>query len=458
VRESTGHLMLRAYTTFVLFIALATTFWYNLLGPAGLVVLVLGTTVVSIAVWFGVRPVVDWRRLPWFVAAYVLFAAASALWTHWLDATILTWVLLVATTVQGLFVAAVLTWREIIRSIASALKWVVGLSLLFELWVWFIVGHPILPNFLAWDGDVVTELYWSRANLFDWDARIQGIVGNAHLMAIAALLAIIVFGVRIASGAPFRGWLIAWIVLAGFLLWRSGSATVYLAGLAVLLVLGTILLMRTTKRAGERTKYYLLYAATGLALAAVVWFGRDLLLGMLGKSGDLTERTRIWSEVWTRVSEHPVVGWGYTTPWLPWEPAFADWIIVNDLPVFHAHNMWLDVLFQLGWIGVALLILVYFALVWRSWFFAIDRPRWDLVADRPYQALTVLPSLIATVLLVQGIAESRPLMEWGWMFVVMFGMKLKQAPLVGEGPAEQRLSIERGEGTGERAGRKTETR
>ncbi len=449
-RESSGHLALRAYVTFVLFSALATTFWFNLIGAVGLVVLVAVSTAVSVILWVILRPPVNARRLPWYAMLYVVWAAASALWTHWLDATALTWALLVCTTVQGLFVASVLTWRELTAAIAAALKWVLGLSLLFELWVALIVHAPVLPNFLAWDGAYVTELAWSRGNLFDLDRRIQGIVGNAHLMAIAALLALVVFGLLLAGRGQRRGWLIAWTVLAAVLFWRSESATVWLAAGAVVLVLATALLMRTTSRPGERTKYYVAYAVLGGGLVVAAWFLRDTILGVFGKSGDLTGRLGIWEAVAARIAEHPVLGWGFTTPWLPWEPDFRDWIIVNDLPVFHAHNVWLDVLFQVGAIGAALLALTYAAVIWRSWFFAIDRPRFDLVADRPYQTVTLLPLLVVTILLVQGLAESRPLMEWGWMFVVMLAMKIKQAPLVGEGPMEQRLAMERGEFIGVR--------
>jgi len=113
--------------------------------------------------------------------------------------------------------------------------------------------------------------------------------------------------------------------------------------------------------------------------------------------------------------------------------------------VMQAHNMWLDVALQLGGVGVLLIALALLAFVWRSWFFAVDRPRWDLVADRPYTALTLLPSLVATVLLVQGIAESAPLLNWGWLLIVMFAFKIKQAPLVGRGPSEQRLDGEQGD-------------
>lgn len=444
-REATGHLLLRAYTTFVLFVALATTFWFNLLGVVGLAVLLGVTGVVSAAFWIARRPFVDARRLPWFALAYVAFACASLIWTHWLQVSVVTWLVLAVTTFQGLFIAAVLTWHELVRSLSSALKWVLGLSLVFEVWVALFVPGLLLPNFLIHDGEIVDELAWSRGNLFDWGERIQGIVGNAHLLAIAALLGIIVFGVRLAAMPAHRGWLIAWIVLASFLLVRANSATVWLALIAVLLVLGTVLLMRTTKRAGERTRYYALYAGAAVTLTAAIWFGRDVVLTVLGKTSDLTRRGQIWSAVAERAAEHPVLGWGFASPWMPWDPAFDGWIVVNDLTVFHAHNMWLDALFQLGWIGVVLLGLTYLAFIWRSWFIAVDRPRWDLVSDRPYQSVTLLPTLIATVLLVQGVAESRPLMEWGWMLLVAFAMKIKQSPLVGEGPSERRLAMERGE-------------
>jgi len=110
-----------------------------------------------------------------------------------------------------------------------------------------------------------------------------------------------------------------------------------------------------------------------------------------------------------------------------------------------AHNMWVDVSMQLGIIGVVLLALLYLAFVWRAWFFAIDRPRWDLRADRPYSPLTLLPTLVGAILLVQGLAESSPLLLWGWLFLVMLGSKIKQSPHVGVGPAEETAAIERGE-------------
>ena len=56
-----------------------------------------------------------------------------------------------------------------------------------------------------------------------------------------------------------------------------------------------------------------------------------------------------------------------------------------------------------------------------------------------------MPTLVGALLLVLGLTYSGPLLLWGWMFVILFGAKIKQTPLVGVGPSEQRISIERGE-------------
>ena len=107
--------------------------------------------------------------------------------------------------------------------------------------------------------------------------------------------------------------------------------------------------------------------------------------------------------------------------------------------------MWLDVFLQLGIVGVILMAIAWLALLWRAWFFAVDRPRWDLVATRPYSPITLLPTLVGAILLVQGLAESAPLYGWGWFFLVMLAFKIKQAPLLGRVPSEQRLIGEQGE-------------
>jgi hypothetical protein len=450
VREKTGHLLLRGWCIFVLAGALAGTSWLMAFGATGTAVAVFGSAAVSLLLWLVVRPVVQWRRLPWFAVAYVLLALLSLTWSAWPAASALTLGLLLSTTVHAVFVGAVLAWRELVRAIASALKWILGLSILFELWVSLVWGGPILPEFVRPDGPVDDPIVlWSRDNLFD-GGRIQGLFGNSNALAYVALLGMVVFAIRIAARAPRRVLLYGWLALAAFLFVRAGSATAYLAAALTAVVLVTALLMRTTRRPGERTRYYVLYAVVAVGGLSALWFARDAVFSLLGRSSDLTGRESIWSTVAERAAERPVLGWGFSSPWVPTEPAFDGWIVDHGETVMQAHNMWLDVFLQLGAVGVVVMALTYLAFIWRSWFFAVDRPRWDLVADRPYASLTLLPTLTAAQLLVQGLAESTPLLNWGWMFLVMFAFKIKQAPLVGRGPSEQRLAGEQGERLAER--------
>lgn len=448
-RESTGHLLLRGYIILVLFTAFAHSAVYNLVGEIGavivLVAFLLATLAIGVPLLARKRPQpFAWRRLPWAATAYTVLALVSVAWSQWRGATLITWVLLATVTVNALFIVHVLTWHEIVRALASAFKWILGLSLALELWVALVVHGPILPNFFDRpDGEIDPHWYWVRGNLFDGD-RIQGIVGNSNLLAIISLFAIITFGVLFAARARWRTTLALWGLLAAFFLLRAGSATAYVCAAAAGVVLVVALLMRRTTTPQGRTRLYVVVLGGAVALGAAVWLLQKPLLALVGRSADLTGRSdRIWEKVLDRAAEHPLFGNGFSSPWVPFDPAFAGWIEDHGITVFHAHNMWLDVLMQLGVLGVILVGLAYLSLLWRSWFFAIDRPRWDLDSDHPYSPLTLLPSLFTIVLLVQGFTESTPIMLWGWMLLVLLSFKIKAVPLVGVGERER--VIERGE-------------
>ncbi|WP_309065077.1 O-antigen ligase family protein [Microbacterium sp.] len=448
-REATGHLLVRAYSVLTMFGVFAHTAVYNLLGVTGAAVVLGVLTLGVLAIWVTAiaqeRPTrFPWRRLPWAAMTYVALALLSVLWSRWPGATMLTWVLLATVTVNALFVATMLTWQEIARALSSTMKVVLGLSLAIELWVALIVRHPVLPNFVdVPEGKIDPHLYWVRGNLFE-DGRIQGIVGNAHTLAILCLFALIVFGVLYAAGVRRRGALIVWALVAVVLLFKAASATVYLSALVVAAVLAAALIMRGTTTPAQRRTVYLVFGAVAAAGILTALLLRDRLLALLGKGSDLTGRLEIWDAVWQRAIQRPFAGNGFSSPWVPWDPAFDGWIVDHGLSVFHAHNMWLDAFLQLGTIGVVVLAVAWLALTWRAWFFAVDRPRWDLDDRRPYSPLALLPLLLVAVLLVEGLAESAPLMLWGWMLLVLLSFKIKAVPLIGVGVGERTPLITHG--------------
>jgi O-antigen ligase len=425
----------------LLFGVFAHTAVFNLLGVDGaavvLGVLLVGTLGLAVPRIALARPArFPWRRLPWAALGYLALALVSVLWSRWPSATLLTWTLQASITVVALFIAFTLSWHEIARALSSALKWVLGLSLALELWVALVLRRPLLPFFSDLPaGKPDPHWYWVRGDLFD-GGRLQGIVGNSNTLGILCAIALVVFALLYAQGARRRPALLVWIALAAFFFLRAGSATAYASLAAGALVLGAALLFRRARRPAQRTRLYALFAAVVVVGAAGIWFARNAVFGALGKSSDLTGRVEIWRKVWERAVQHPVFGNGFSSPWVPWDPAFHGWIIDHRITVFMAHNMWLDVFLQLGAIGVVLIAIVFLAFAWRAWFFAVDRPRWDLVDDRPYAALSLLPTVLVAMLLVLGLAESTPIMLWGWLLVILLSFKMKISPFVGSGPGE----------------------
>ncbi|KDA06623.1 ligase [Microbacterium sp. CH12i] len=449
-RESTGHLLLRAYAIVVFVVAFAHAAVYNLVGEIGagivMIVLMLAALAIGIPMIARAEPhAFGWRRLPWSVLGYVTFALLSVTWSQWRLPTIITWLLLAAVTVNALLIAYALSWQEIVRSLASAFKWILGLSVALELWVSLVLHGPLLPNFLTLpDGDIDPHWYWVRDNLLD-GGRIQGLVGNSNLLAIISLFAIVTFGVSFAARARWRTTLVLWMLLAAYLMVRASSATAYVCAIAAVIVLLIAMLIRRSRTPRARVRIYLTFGGIVVVVVAAVIAFHKPLLEALGRSADLTGRTDlIWGKVLERAATHPVFGNGFSSPWIPTDPAFDGWIVDHGITVFHAHNMWLDVLMQLGVVGVLLMAAAYFGLLWRAWFFAADRPRWDLRADRPYSPLTMLPLLFTVILLVQGLAESTPIMLWGWLLLVLLSFKVKSVPLVGVGLSEQSHVTERG--------------
>lgn len=438
--------MVRAYSVLSLFCIFAHTAVYNLVGPVGSGILLTILTAGALAIWVPAvvaqRPTrFPWRRLPWAALGYAALALVSTLWSRWPTATLLTWSLLAAITVTALLIATMLTWQEIARALSTVLKLILGLSLAIELWVALVIRHPLLPNFVDLpDGKVDPHLYWVRGNLFD-GGRIQGVVGNAHTLAMMCLFALIVFGVLYATQVRRRTMLIVWAALAVVLLVKAASATVYLSIAVVVAVLIAALVARVTRRRGLLYLGFGVVAAVGVTAAVLL---RDSLLALLGKGSDLTGRIEIWQAVWDRAITRPVLGNGFSSPWVPWDPAFDGWILNHGLSVFHAHDMWLDVFLQLGVVGVVLMAVAWLALTWRAWFFAVDRPRWDLDAERPYSPLSLLPVLLAAVLLVEGLAESAPIMLWGWLLLILLSFKMKAVPLIGVGVGERTPVISHG--------------
>ncbi|GAA4165527.1 hypothetical protein GCM10022286_28830 [Gryllotalpicola daejeonensis] len=421
--------------TLSFFTLFAGDFWRDLVGwPAYLAI--AGVLAIANVVWiFLARPQLPFRKWPKMLLLFVALAIASIGWARYEGTSgpgghqdvLLGALALIAAGVAGLAPALILSQRQLAKILSAALRWVLGLSLLFELIVAVIIRHPILPLArvpgVDYSGNVPDAFHWSRNDLLH-GGPIQGIVGNADLLAMCALIALIVFVLQRVDrvSRPFWGWF--WIVVAALVLALTRSATVTVALVATAVVLGFALWARARGQRGRGPIYLsaiaLVVVVVGGVLAAWTEF-----TALFGKEPSLTGRTDIWNAVIPLAQQHSAFGWGWLGYWVPWAKPFDGLAVRHGVQYLQAHNAWLDVWLQLGIVGVVVFACLAITTLGRAWFMAVDRPVTDASTRHPFNALALLPLLVFTAQLVQSIAESRMLIESGWALLVVWSVTTK---------------------------------
>lgn len=381
--------------------------------------------IASIVIFIRMRPPrFRWYRLPSPLYWFLILAALSIFWSAYRLETIAGVLLQLATTAVAVMLAFVLSWHELLRTLAAAMRWLLGLSFAFELWVSLFVREPLMTWWMQQpEGKTLNILFWSRDLLFA-GGPIQGIVGSSVLLGFIALLALILFSIQLRAGLvrPVFGW--SWVAVAAATLLLTRSATIWVALIAVAVVLAFALWGR---RLGPEKRMPLYWVALALVAAAValVVFARDFVFGLLGKSGDLTGRTETWQKVWELVEQRPWFGWGWVSYWPEWVAPFKGLDTKAGMAVMSAHNAWLDVWLQLGIVGVLVFAPLVILTLQRTWFRAVDQPRRGPGPALPYATSALWPLLVLTALIVQSLTESRILMESGWLMLVILAAKTR---------------------------------
>jgi exopolysaccharide production protein ExoQ len=398
---------------------------------------VLAVAMAGASVWLLVAHRDRWRlgALPYPLIAFLALATLSILWSFYPGATALglftTWLI----ALSALAVAVTFSWAEILRGLGWVLRGVLGLSLLFELFVSLVLRAPILPLFTQPGVDysiydkIPPMLYWSRNELFEVldEGRIQGILGNANNLGMLALLALIVFAIQFADRTTSRRVSGAWFVIAAITVVFTRSATVTVALVAVVAVVAVIVAWRrVTSARGRALIGGGVLAILAAGIIAVLTLG-DTLLGLLGKDSTFTGRFGIWDKVAALAEQRPAQGWGWVSYWMPWAEPFTDLAFRRGVRQLQAHNAWIDLWFQLGVIGLLVFAALVVSTTIRATALAVDRPILGRGTAGPYRATTLLPLLLLVTLLVQSLAESRLLVEYGFFFLVLIAVKTRSS-------------------------------
>jgi O-antigen ligase len=399
-------------TVAVLVVLFAGDFFRNLLTVPGWVALALACTAWAIAALVIER--VSWRTLPVTLLLLLGWIAVSPLWSPYsLTSAVLT-LGFFFTVCMGVALASLVPFDQLVNRVATALRLILGASLLFEIAV-ATSGKPLYPVGMSAPPGTSIELAWSRGLFFVEGGRIQGIVGNANLLGMLTLLLLLITLVRIAKGqrTALTG---VDAVLALVLLYKTASTTVFLAALAVAGVWALAWLARRPHRVARVAIGALLASAVGAIVIAITQW--TTVASVLGKSPDMTNRFGIWEAVLERINVRPITGFGFVGWWPTWEGWFGLHAIRN-IRVQQAHNVWLDLAMQVGLVGVALFAAVLLSTCWVLW---------RRVA-RSSDPAAIIAVGFMTAMTVQTLTESRILSEWGIALLVILAITARRDSL-----------------------------
>ena len=333
-----------------------------------------------------ILPITVWIVLGW--------AAVSLAWTLTPGATVVGLIEFGALGLVGIALATVRDQVQLLRTVADVLRLALGVSLALEVLSGVILDTPF--EFLGIEGRIA-EL-----------GPIQGVAGASDRLGVLAVIAIATFGVEWFTRAVTREVSIASVVLAAIVLafTRSGVALIVIVvcGLAALLLVGL-------RRVGAPTRRIMQWTIAGAlgAAAAIAWIARRPLINALDSSSTNRDLVDLWQSTWSIAGLRPVAGWGWVGAWDASLPPYRYIAAMVPGSPGSAANAPLDVLLQLGLVGlVAVGAMAGLALV-RTWRLASDA--------KPVVA--VWPALVLAALGAASLAESLVLVDWGWLLLVI---------------------------------------
>lgn len=185
------------------------------------------------------------------------------------------------------------------------------------------------------------------------------------------------------------------LVLSLLFIVMSGSRTGWLVGVFAVAVTSGLRFLRRVQGRVRLVAFMTLIIPFGIAVVLVAEHLSELL-GLIGKDPTMTQRTVIWRTVLTPIAKHPIVGYGYSAFWhgLAGESAYT--VLTTGWAENQAQNGYLDVMLQLGLLGLVPLI----------WMLGRGLAQASRAVHSRSTASAQLATVLLLVLIVENVGES----------------------------------------------------
>ena len=331
----------------------------------------------------------------WMMIIALGVIVASAMWSIDSSVTLRRSAALLGTTAVGLLIYVALPRKEVLRFLSANLAIFVAASALFAVFVPALGTHG--------------------AGKFEGDWR--GLLTFKNQAAWAAVIFVLLWmGVR--KSQWMRTWRVPLLAVGILFVLKSGSAT----GIAALVFGACVLMLLNIYRRYQAVRPFVI-AAIGIVLTFVVSNIESLMtwgLDELGRDATLSGRTSVWSALSPIIEQHYWLGSGYLAFWADSSAYFGSFGSTSWMTdIGHAHNAYLEILLDVGMIG----------LITQVAFLAITSWRLFALSGRGDGDAAVMLAVLLTLAVV-GIAGAlffRP-NTGTWIIVVVFACYASDMP------------------------------
>ena len=303
------------------------------------------------AVWLAVYVVTLLRVTPYWretvrvmranlpFCIFASLALVSMLWSADPMLTLRHGMAFVCCTLFGIDFARRYTLHEQLRLIGVTLWFAILLSCIVQM---------AAPNFAL-------PATFGESDIVDHDAWIgifhqKNIFG--HVIAVAGVLALSQLTLR--KRTVLKVLLAVGVCLA--VIAKAKSQTAFVVIFTTAFFLFCLLALRYRRRTLTTLGSAIGLIASSLVVAALL--NRDSLAGMVGRNSNLTGRTDVWALVLESISRKPLLGYGFSDFWqTSYDSHRIDALLGWTVP--SSHNVYIDIILQLGFIGFGLFCLAY---------------------------------------------------------------------------------------------------
>jgi exopolysaccharide production protein ExoQ len=164
----------------------------------------------------------------------------------------------------------------------------------------------------------------------------------------------------------FSSWL--FIAMSLIAIYFSNARTSLVGVLSVLSIIPFFYLEKI-RGLKTRTQCFIILGYVLIVGVSLVTFSTEyIVVGILGKSPDLTGRADLWAHLFTKVAERPILGFGKGAFWHNPELVMeASRMVGRNYSVgYHSHSSYVENLLGLGYPGLTLMLLSIITVLWRN--------------------------------------------------------------------------------------------